>query len=100
MKLYIKMNKAETEQWSSLKDAAKPPEMADSEFARFLFMRGIGAFMEELTERINSMSDDEKETLLKDAGVPSQEEKVAQDREELEDYGKQMMTEVKSSSDD
>jgi len=100
MKLYIKMNKAETDQWAALKEAAKPPEMSDNDFARFLFMRGIGAFMEELTERINSMSDEEKETLLSDAGVTTEDEKKTQDREELEDYGKKMMEEVKSSSDD
>ena len=100
MKLYIKMNKAETDQWTALKEAAKPPDMTDDTFAGFLFMRGIGAFMEELTERINSMSDDERAALLKEAGVPTPEEKKAEDREELEDYGKQMMKEVKSPSDD
>jgi len=46
------------------------------------------------------MSDEEKETLLSDAGVTTEDEKKTQDREELEDYGKKMMEEVKSSSDD
>jgi len=100
MKLYIKMNKAETDQWNALKEAAKPPDMPDSNFARFLFMRGIGSFMEELTERINSMSDEEKEALLSDAGVPTEEENKAKNREEVSDYGKKLMEESKSSTDD
>lgn len=100
MKLYIKMNAAETDQWNSLKEAAKPPDMPDSNFARFLFMRGIGSFMEELTERINSMSEDEKASLLSEAGVPTEEENKAKNREELSDYGQKLMEEVKSSTDD
>ena len=35
MKLYIKMTKAETTQWDVLKDAAKPPEMPDSNYGGF-----------------------------------------------------------------
>jgi len=100
MKLYIKMNGAETDQWNALKEAAKPPDMPDGDFARFLFMRGIGSFMEELTERINNMPEEEKEALLSGAGVPTKGEKKAEDREELEDYGKKLMAEVKSPSDD
>ena len=60
MKLYIKMSKAETSQWDELRKAAKPPEMNDDEFAKVLFYRGIDAFMSQMTDMINNMSDEEK----------------------------------------
>ena len=69
LKLYIKMNQAETEQWDTLKEAIKPPDIGDNEFARVLFFKGIQSFMEELTEKINNLSDDEKEQILSTSGL-------------------------------
>jgi len=69
LKLYIKMTKAETEQWDALREAIKPPESDDSEFAKVLFFKGIESFMTQLTDRINSMTDEEKENILKQSGL-------------------------------
>ena len=64
MKLYVKLTKVETEQWNALKDSVKPPHVTDDEFAKILFFRGINGFMEELTTKINSMSDEEREEII------------------------------------
>ena len=71
MKLYIKMKKEETTQWDSLCQAAKPPEMTKDEFARIIFYKGVESFMGELTERINSLSEEEKAGILSGAGHPA-----------------------------
>ena len=87
MKLYIKMSKAETGQWDALKDAAKPPEMSDDDFARILFYKGLNGFMEELTEKVNSLSDEEKDQIMKESASTEEvtdvkvEEAVAEDNE-------------------
>ena len=69
LKLYIKMTKAETEQWDALRDAIKPPDTDDSEFAKVLFFKGIESFMTQLTDRINSMTDEEKQGILEESGL-------------------------------
>ena len=79
MKLYIKMNKDETEQWDTVKAAAKPPEMGDDEFARILFYKGIHAFMTELSEHVNNMPEEEKEKLLKAHGISEDSEDSSSD---------------------
>ena len=82
MKLHIKMSKDETSQWDSLKSAAKPPEMTDDDFARVIFYKGIETFMEALTERINSLSEDEKQEILeKSDTAPETPEPVTVDVE-------------------
>jgi len=81
MKLYIKMTKAETGQWDALKDAAKPPEMPDSEFARVLFYRGVNTFMEELTDKINSLSEEEKAKILEEEGAEVSEISETEEKE-------------------
>ena len=58
------MQKQETEQWDSLKQHVKPVEMSDDDFAQILFWKGINAFMEELTEKVNSMSEEEKNEIM------------------------------------
>jgi|TARA_Y100000034_G_C6545883_1_gene235673 hypothetical protein len=70
MKLYVKLNKAETQQWSSLKESVKPPGMGDDEFAKILFFRGVNGFMEELTTKINSMTDEEREAIMVEGEAP------------------------------
>ena len=87
MKLYIKMTKAETSQWDQLRKAAKPPEMSDNEFAKILFYRGIDAFMTQMTEMVNSMSDEEKEKIFEEVGMEVPEELKEPTREELAALG-------------
>jgi preprotein translocase subunit Sss1 len=88
MKLYIKMNKAETSQWEELRKAAKPPEMSDDEFAKILFYRGIDAFMSQMTDMINNMSDEEKAKAFEEEGAEVPEELKEPTREELAALGK------------
>ena len=88
MKLYIKMSQAETTQWDELRKAAKPPEMNDNEFAKILFYRGIDAFMSQMTDMINNMSDEEKAKAFEDAGVVAPEKEEEPTREELAALGK------------
>lgn len=88
MKLYIKMSQAETTQWDELRKAAKPPEMNDNEFAKILFYRGIDAFMSQMTDMINNMSDEDKAKAFEDAGVVAPEKEEEPTREELAALGK------------
>jgi hypothetical protein len=87
MKLYIKMSKAETAQWDELSKAAKPPEMSNDEFAKVLFYRGIDAFMSQMSEMINSMSDEEKNKVFEEAGIEVPVEDKEPTREELAALG-------------
>ena len=87
MKLYIKMSKAETAQWDELSKAAKPPEMSNDEFAKVLFYRGIDAFMSQMSEMINSMSDEEKNKVFEEAGIEVPVEEKEPTREELAALG-------------
>ena len=68
MKLYIKLNKAETDAWSNVKamvaEAAGTTD--DSTVAKILFFRGINGFMEDVHERVNSLSDEEKAEIMGD----------------------------------
>tara|TARA_R110002126_G_C10123597_1_gene468746 strand:- start:136 stop:522 length:387 start_codon:yes stop_codon:yes gene_type:complete len=87
MKLYIKMSKAETAQWDELTKAAKPPEMTNNEFARVLFYRGIDAFMTQMSDMINNMSQEEKDKAFEEAGIEVPEEEKEPTREELAALG-------------
>ena len=98
MKLYIKMTKAETSQWDELRNAAKPPEMTDDEFAKILFYKGIDAFMSQMTELVNNMPDDEKAKMYSEAGVDTPEEEKEPTREELAALGN--MSETSSTKQD
>lgn len=95
MKLYIKMTKAETSQWEELRRAAKPPEMSDDEFAKILFYRGIDAFMSQMTDMINNMSQEEKEKMYKEAGIEVPKQPT---REELAAKGKAILEETKTNN--
>jgi len=69
MKLYVKLTKAETQQWNALKEAVKPEHVTQDEFAKILFFRGVNGFMEELTNKVNSMTDEERESIIEDGDV-------------------------------
>jgi len=65
MKLYIKLNKEETAQWESLKQALTGGQMSNDTLARILFFKGIHAITAELNERVENMTDEEKEEIMK-----------------------------------
>ena len=98
MKLYIKMNKAETGQWDELRRAAKPKEMSDDDFAKVLFYKGIDSFMSQMTDMINNMSEEEKQKMYAEAGVEVPEEAKQPTREELAAKGKAILEETKNSN--
>ena len=84
MKLYIKLNKDETSQWEALKQALTGGEMSNDTLARILFFKGIHAITAELNERVENMSDEEKEEIMKqmsdeqaDAAMEMAEEEFA-----------------------
>lgn len=64
MKLYIKLNKDETAQWEALKNALTGGDMSNDTLARILFFKGIHAITSELNERVENMSDEEKEEIM------------------------------------
>ena len=99
MKLYIKMNKAETGQWDELKRAAKPKEMSDDDFAKVLFYKGIDSFMSQMTDMINNMSDEEKEKMYAEAGVEVPKEAKQPTREDLAAKGKKIIEEIENAKD-
>lgn len=70
MKIYIKLNKQESGQWNSIKSAVVGDgTLSDGEFAKVMLFRGINAFMDDLNQAMDEMSDAEKDEVLKEAGV-------------------------------
>jgi hypothetical protein len=69
MKLYIKLNQHETEQWEALREALTGNNVSNDELARVMFLRGVMAFTTELNERIEKMSDEDKAKLMEEAGI-------------------------------
>jgi hypothetical protein len=67
MKMYIKLTKEETEQWNAVKAAVLGEARADtSQFAKFLFFKGMGAFMDEVTESVEALSEEERKKIIED----------------------------------
>tara|TARA_R110000824_G_scaffold163741_2_gene339600 strand:- start:4326 stop:4697 length:372 start_codon:yes stop_codon:yes gene_type:complete len=64
MKLYIKLNKEETAQWESLKQALTGGDMSNDTLARILFFKGIHAITSELNERVENMTEEEKAEIM------------------------------------
>ena len=64
MKLYIKLNKEETANWESLKQALTGGQMTNDTLARILFFKGIHAITAELNERVENMTEKEKEEIM------------------------------------
>ena len=72
MKLYIKLNKAETQRWVDIKDAitgGSEAQVTDAEFAKIILFRGLNAFMEDIHKALDNMDDEERQKLLDEAGV-------------------------------
>jgi hypothetical protein len=89
MKIYIKLNKAESNQWSSIKNAViGQGAMSDGEFAKIILFRGLNGFMEDLNRAMDEMSAEEKAVVLEEAGVEPEvqlEIPVAEETEESDD---------------
>ena len=66
MKLYIKLNKEETANWEALKQALTGGQMSNDTLARILFFKGIHAITDELNQRVENMTDEEKEAVMKE----------------------------------
>ena len=64
VKLYIKLNKEETQQWETLRNALSGGQMTNDTLARVMFFKGIHTITQELNERVESMSDEEKEEIM------------------------------------
>jgi len=71
MKIYIKLSKEEGNRWLQIKDAVigDKAKIEDGEFAKIILFRGLNAFMDDLHTAMDEMDDEEKEKLLRDAGV-------------------------------
>jgi len=73
MKIYIKLSKAESQQWSSIKGAVIGNNgMTDAEFAKIMMFRGLNTFMEDLNKAMDEMSEQEKQQILDEAGVETE----------------------------
>ena len=81
MKIYIKLNKAESGQWGSIKDAVigKDSKMGDEEFAKIMMFRGLNSFMDDVNKAIDDMSEEEKEKVLEDASEGKNAKALAPD---------------------
>lgn len=66
MKLYIKLNKEETQQWETLKQALTGGNVTDDTLARILFFKGIHTITQELNERVENMTEEEKQEIMKE----------------------------------
>ena len=65
MKMYIKMNKTESEQWATVKEAVLGEMKADdAQFAKFIFFKGLGSFMDEVSQSVDKLSEEEKKSIL------------------------------------
>ena len=79
MKMYLKLNKEETEQWNTVKEAVLGGMKTDEgQFAKFIFFKGLGSFMDEVTQSVEKLSEEEQKKILEEH---AQEVEAAQDKE-------------------
>lgn len=64
VKLYIKLNKEESQQWETLRNALSGGQMTNDTLARVMFFKGIHTITQELNERVENMSDEEKDEIM------------------------------------
>ena len=67
MKIYIKLNKSETQGWTQVKKAFTGFNGSKADLVKMLFFRGVNAFMEDLKSQVDNMPEEEREKILKDA---------------------------------
>ena len=83
MKLYIKLNKEETAQWDALSTALTGGQMSNDTLARILFFKGIHAITQELNERVENMTEEEKDTIMKQMSAEQADAAMKMAEEEL-----------------
>ena len=83
MKLYIKLSKEETDQWETLKNALTGGQMSNDTLARILFFKGIHAITQELNERVENMTEEEKEAVMKAMSAEQADAAMAMAEEEF-----------------
>ena len=67
MKIYIKLTKQETNQWSGIKSAViGDGQMSDGEFAKVMLFRGLNGFMNDLNKAMDEMSEDDKQKIIEE----------------------------------
>ena len=77
MKLYIKLNSEETQQWETLRNALSGGQMTNDTLARVMFFKGIHTITQELNERVENMSDEEKEEIMEKMTAEQADEAMA-----------------------
>ena len=83
MKLYIKLNKEETANWEALKQALTGGQMSNDTLARILFFKGIHSITAELNERVENMTDAEKEAIMKEMSAEQADAAMTMAEEEF-----------------
>tara|TARA_R100000458_G_C8197439_1_gene189067 strand:- start:490 stop:861 length:372 start_codon:yes stop_codon:yes gene_type:complete len=83
MKLYIKLNKEETQQWEALSKALTGGQMTNDTLARILFFKGIHTITQELNERVENMTEEEKEAVMKEMSAEQADAAMAMAEEEF-----------------
>jgi len=66
MKIYIKLSKEETAGWQNIKKGFEGFPGTEDELVKMMFFRGVNAFMDDLKEQVDSMSEEEKEKILQE----------------------------------
>jgi len=64
MKIYIKLNKEETAGWQNIKKGFDAFPGTDDELVKMMFFRGVNAFMDDLKEQVEGLSEEEKQDIL------------------------------------
>tara|TARA_R110001583_G_scaffold9651_9_gene45516 strand:+ start:5909 stop:6175 length:267 start_codon:yes stop_codon:yes gene_type:complete len=64
MKIYIKLNKEETAGWQNIKKGFESFPGTDDELVKMMFFRGVNAFMDDLKEQVDGLSEEEKQEIL------------------------------------
>jgi len=67
MKIYIKLNKSETEGWNQIKQGFTGFNGTQDELVKMMFFRGVNAFMEDLKEQVGELSEEEKAKIIEEA---------------------------------
>jgi len=63
MKLIVKLNKHESEAFKAFAETVKPNDIADDQFLKSIFLYGIDAINQELTEAVKQYAEEHKDEL-------------------------------------
>jgi uncharacterized protein with ParB-like and HNH nuclease domain len=80
MKIYIKLNKTETDGWNNIKKGFEGFPGTEDELVKMMFFRGVNAFMDDLKSQVAELSEDEKAEIMAEveAGKAESESKVSE----------------------